>query len=87
MNAIYGKNACKFVNDNFGIEKNFLEWKKVILEVELGSNAQYLGVQGNWLNDFKIIKRMIRFLRVELSLKFIPSFMDVKEILRNILRR
>ena len=54
--------------------------------IENNKAPKYLGIQGNWTNDWKWLKCCLRFLRFDLGLKKMFSFYDIKNKLKIILK-
>lgn len=86
LNQKMGENAHEFVKEKFDMEKIIPLWVSLIDEIDKDIPVKYYGVQKNWGNDYKWIKGCIRFLRFNLRMKWIPSFGDLKNILKIILK-
>lgn len=84
LNIQMGKRACRFVKDTFEASIIIKKWNKEIWEVYNGIQPVYQGVQGNYRNDNKWIKMIIRFIRFNLRIRCFPDFETIKEKLRKI---
>lgn len=87
LNAEMGKIAHKYVKDTFSVDVIIPKWIELLADVDKGLPVQYYGVQGNWSNDFKWIRQLLRILRFRCGLVIIPSFYDVKHAIKRLLRR
>ena len=87
LNDKLGLNAHNFVKQTFSVDVIIPEWIKLINDVYENSFVQYYHVQGNWYNDYKWMKQIIRFFRINLKLSMLPSFHDIKEMLKKLLKK
>ena len=87
LNQKMGENAHEFVSEKFDMEKIIPLWISLIDEIDKDIPVKYCGVQKNWSNDYKWFKGCIRFLRFNLGMKWIPSFGDLKNTLKAMLKR
>lgn len=87
LNQQMGKEAYRFVKEKFDLNVIVPQWVELINVIEEGADANYYSVQGNWNNDYKWIKQILRFLRFNLGWSFVPSFYDIKNKLKTILKR
>lgn len=87
VNNEMGLNAHNFVEQMFSIDIIIPQWIKLISEVYDDSPAQYHKVQNNWFNDYKWIKQIIRFVRINLGLHYLPSFHDIKDIIKRVIKK
>ena len=86
LNQNMGKKAHEFVKDNFDMNRIIPLWISLIDEIDKDIPVKYLGVQKNWSNDYKWIKGCIRFFRFNMSLVWLPSFHDLKNMLKKTLK-
>jgi len=87
LNIRMGKNAHKFVKEQFDVDVIIPKWMDLINAVDKNSPARYHGVQQHWGNDYKWMKQIIRFLRFNLRMEILPSFYDVKNEIKTILQK
>lgn len=71
--------ACAFVRENFDAEKLMRKWSELLERVYENEREKFDKPVRNFWNDKKFIKIFIRFLRFNLRLKFIPSFIQLRE--------
>lgn len=86
LNNKMGENGHAFVKESFAIENIIPEWLILLENIENNKAPKYLGIQGNWTNDWKWLKCCLRFLRFDLGLKKMFSFYDIKNKLKTILK-
>lgn len=86
VNQNMGEKAHAFVKENFNMNKIIPLWISLIDEIDKNISAEYQGVQKNWNNDYKWIKGCLRFLRFNMGLAWLPSFYDVKNVLKTALK-
>lgn len=84
LNSEMGNTAHKFVIKNFSVDVVMPEWIKMLDDIIENNNVEYKRVEGNFLNDYKWIKLIIRFFRINLRLRFLPSFQDFKSIIKKL---
>lgn len=87
INFEMGCSAHNFVKKSFSTNIVIPQWKHLLDEIMNDVPADILRPRENLLNDFKWIKQIIRFLRFNCKLKFIPSFCDIKFYLKKLLRK
>ena len=87
QNRRMGENAHKFAKETFSVDVIIPNWIELIHAVDGNLPVQYHGVQRNWGNDYKWAKRVIRFVRFEMGMKVVPSFHDLKNALKKMIRR
>ena len=87
LNNQMGLYAHEFVKEKFSVDIIIPRWVDLIEQVYNDVPAQYSKVQGNWSNDYKWIKQVIRFFRFTCRLKAVPSFYDIKQYAKRILRK
>lgn len=87
INLKMGCSAHNFVKRTFSTDIVIPQWEDLLDEIMNNVPAKIYCIQGNWLNDFKWIKQIIRYLRFGCKLKFIPSFCDIKFCLKKLLRK
>lgn len=85
LNSNMGANAQKFVVENFSVDVVVPEWIKLIDDIVNNNKVEYKKVIDNFFNDYKLIKLIIRFFRINLRLSFLPSFQDLKNIIKSML--
>lgn len=86
INNMYGSQAIQFVKDTFDANKIIKHWLQLLNDVYMDKKAEFAGVYGNYTNDFKWAKIIIRFLRFTLHIKIIPSFVKQKYLLKQLLK-
>lgn len=82
MNEEYGITAKNYSN-RFQPEEVIQEWDKTIREVYDNKQPDYLAPYANYWSDFKLIRMALRYLRFNMGLRFIPSFLLIEDILQN----
>lgn len=87
LNNFMGENAHTFVLNEFSVDIIIPKWLMLIEDIEKEIKMQYLGVQKNLTNDWKIVKLSLRFIRFNLGLKRVPSFYDIKNWVKLLLKR
>lgn len=87
VNKQFGQNAHEFVESMFSVDVVIPKWLELLNEVNDSKPVQYLGVQSNFTNDFKLLKIFSRVIRFNFKLYAIPSFYDVKYSLKKIVRK
>lgn len=87
LNMKMGVAARAFVKDTFEASAIIKRWKEEIEAVYKEVQPEYLGIQNNYLNDHKWIKRVIRFIRFTLGVKNFPDYATIKNSLRIIKHR
>lgn len=68
-----GENAVKYARKKFSNIQIMNDWRKVLLEIQNGKDAQYKRPSNNWLNDYKFIKLINRNVKTIPFLSNIPS--------------
>lgn len=86
LNEEMGRNAHQYVKESFSTDKVIPQWVELINSVDKELPVEYFSVQGNWGNDFKWVRQALRILRFKVGLKKIPSFYDIKNWLKRILK-
>lgn len=87
VNKELGENAHKFVKSMFSVDVIIHKWLELLDEVNQSKAVHYLGVQRNYINDYKWMKIVLRTLRFNFNIKAIPSFYDTKNTLKKIIGR
>ena len=82
-----GKCAHIFAEKQFSVDVIIPEWIKLIDDISVEIPAEYHKVRQNWGNDYKWIKQVLRFVRFNLGCSVIPSFYDIKNKLKIILKK
>lgn len=80
LNETYGCQAKEFVKNTFEADILIQQWIRLLKEVYEDVPAVYAKVQGNWGNDFKYLRGILRFLRIKLGLRFLPSVETIKQL-------
>ena len=86
LNQNMGEKAHEFVKENFDMNRIIPQWISLIEDIDKDISVEYLDVQKNWSNDYKWIKGCIRFFRFDMSLAWLPSFHDLKNMLKTTLK-
>ncbi|MCR5210081.1 MAG: glycosyltransferase family 4 protein [Lachnospiraceae bacterium] len=84
FNDKMGKNARDTFKDRFEAADIIKEWDQMLDDVIAGRDARYVKPQGNYSNDGKWIRMMIRALRFGIGLRFIPSISAMKYKLKGV---
>lgn len=87
LNQQMGENAHEFVKEKFEVSTIIPKWLNVINAVGAEMPVEYYGVQENWSNDYKWVKQCLRCLRFTFGWKIIPSFYDIKNDIKMILKK
>lgn len=87
LNRKMGKCAHIFAEKQFSVDVIIPEWIKLIDDISVEKPAEYHKVRQNWGNDYKWIKQVLRFVRFNLGCSVIPSFYDIKNKLKIILKK
>lgn len=87
LNAKFGENAHYFVKNNFGVDVIIPQWIELLNDIKNDSTAVYHKVNGNYFNDNKLIKIILRFIRINLKLNYLPSYYDIKNNLKSFFKR
>ena len=87
LNIKFGDNAHSFVRSTFDADLLITEWIELLDAISKDQPVHYLHVQGNYANDFKWVKKIVRFFRFSLHMAFLPSFEDIKHVLKKVLKR
>lgn len=80
LNEKLGFQAQSFVKDTFEADVLIQQWVQLLKDVSNDVPAVYAKVRGNWNNDFKYLRGILRFLRIQLKLCFLPSLETLKNI-------
>ena len=78
LNAQFGCQGQAFVKNTFEAGILIHQWIDLLKDVYNDVPATYAGVQGNWGNDLKFLRGVLRFFRFKLGMKFIPTTEDLK---------
>ena len=84
LNEKFGRQAQRFVKDSFEADILIQQWIQLFKDVNNNIPAVYAKVRGNWNNDFKYLRGILRFLRIQLRLEFLPSLEELKNIKSNL---
>lgn len=84
LNIKMGNQANRFVKNKFEASAIIRRWDEEIWAVYNKIQPEYLGVQGNYRNDKKLIKMAVRFIRFNVGIKSFPDCETIKEQLRKI---
>ena len=87
LNRKMGKCAHIFAEKRFSVDVIIPEWIRLIDDISVEKPAEYHKVRQNWGNDYKWIKQVLRFVRFNLGCSVIPSFYDIKNKLKIILKK
>ena len=87
LNDTMGNNAINFVKENFSIEKIIEKWIETLEGVYFDNKVIFEKPKNNYLNDYKWVKLIIRFIRIKCHMKIFPSFETLKGFLRKLLKR
>lgn len=83
-NMIMGKQGNSFVLNNFEIEIVIQKWIKVLQSISKNDISVYERPSANYRNDYKWIRMIIRFFRVNLHWKSFPSLSDIQQFVRKV---
>lgn len=83
LNKKLSINAYDF-SRTFDCQKIVKKWDKALQDLYEEKKCTIHKVEGNYLNDFKILKLVNAFFRRKMGLKFIPSSVDYKKHLMDI---
>lgn len=84
LNKNLGKNGPEFVTKNFDANKVIKEWNRVLLDVIYERKATYNKPAANFWNDYKLLKISMRIIRINLNIRFIPSVLNIKYIVKKL---
>lgn len=87
LNKRMSRNARKYVITQFDAEGIILKWNKLIEDVDNDQPPQYDPVKGNYTNDLKWLRIIVRKFRFDYHMPFLPSVMEVKHILKQMLNK
>lgn len=87
LNKKMGDAGADFVKNKFEADNVVSRWIEEIKDVYSDIPTQYFKVQGNYFNDNKWIKQIIRFIRFSLGISWFPDFETIKNIGKKLKRR
>ena len=82
-----GQAGIKFVEDSFSAKKAAREWSSLINKCLLDDEIPYIAPENYYLNNQKLIRIAIRFLRLNCGLKWLPSLLRIETCVRNIIMK
>jgi glycosyltransferase involved in cell wall biosynthesis len=73
LNDELGKNGPLFVKSNFDPSILIPKWDKIFMEAQSETESKYIRPTNYFSNNFKVIRILNRFLRMNIKLRFLPS--------------
>lgn len=87
INAEFGENAKRFVENKFNPSVLVNDWYSVFTDVMHGVETVYLHPTNNYFNNFKYLRVVNRFLRFTMRLRFIPSVASLECMIKKYLKK
>lgn len=85
-NKEMGNMGKEYVRQKFEADCLIEQWLNIIKDVYYNIKPIYNEPKGNYLNDYKWIRMLNRFLRFHIHLKFIPSVLEMKNYIKHIIK-
>lgn len=88
MNSAMGKSASEFVKNSFDADMIIEVWHQMFQEINSNKEPLFCKPHGNYGNDLKWLRVFIKWLRLDLQIRCIPSVNHLKFIIKKrIMRR
>lgn len=87
LNAEYGTNAQKFVIETFAPEIIVQRWHDLFVRVCNNQQEIYDKPTENFNNNYKWLRIFVRNIRFKLKIKWIPAVVEIKPIIKKIIRK
>lgn len=87
LNTKMGNYAPNFVKSRFDAKRIIKEWDSLFKKVINGEEDKYMKPRGNYGNDLKWVRFVIRVIRFKLGIRFLPSLNKTKYTVRKLLKK